>query len=100
MADSPAFELVCREIEENSSLDRLEARGTVRLALKDAGLAAATVSPQHMEIVVERLLPAALEARGIDRADALCARLRSCLRNAADASRAATPDAIFERLKD
>ena len=42
MADARAFDWVCEEVEKKSSLSRLEARGTVRLALKKAGLDAAT----------------------------------------------------------
>jgi hypothetical protein len=39
MADSKAFTTLCEELERASSLDRLEARGTVRLALKQAAYA-------------------------------------------------------------
>ena len=37
MTDSAAFGLVCEEIERITQLSRLEARGTVRLAMKEAG---------------------------------------------------------------
>jgi hypothetical protein len=43
MAESKAFDFVCSELERRTSMTRLEARGTVRIALKDAGLAADTV---------------------------------------------------------
>ena len=38
MADSAAFTFVCTTLEESTALDKLEARGTIRLALKEAGL--------------------------------------------------------------
>ena len=49
MPDSAAFEWTCNELEERCSLDRLEARGTVRLALKQAGLEARSVTPEQMK---------------------------------------------------
>jgi hypothetical protein len=45
MADSPCFDRVCAALESETSLDRIEARGTVRLALKGAGLDAASDTP-------------------------------------------------------
>ena len=44
MANSTAFEWLCEQLETHTSLDRLEARGTVRLTLKEAGLEASRVS--------------------------------------------------------
>lgn len=38
MSDSPIFELVCEHVEAEAKLTRLEARGTVRLLLKEVGL--------------------------------------------------------------
>ena len=40
MPDSAAFEFACGQLETGTSLDRLAARGTVRIALKQAGLEA------------------------------------------------------------
>jgi len=98
MADSAAFDFVCGELERGTSLDRLEARGTVRLALKEAGLEARSVSPDQIAVVVEKLLPSELEARGIGDAAALCARIRSGLGSVARDATVETPDAVFQRL--
>lgn len=99
MADSPVFEFVCGEIEQRTSLGRLEARGTVRLALKEAGLAANAVSVREMDVVLARLLPAALAARGIEDGEALCGQIRTGAARLQDAGRAVeTPEAIFGRL--
>jgi hypothetical protein len=97
MAESQAFDFVCDQLEQGTLLDRLAARGTVRLALKQAGLEAGTVTPDQMVVVVERVLPAELSSRGID-ADAVCSAIRSGLRGMASGPAMETPDAVFKRL--
>jgi len=98
VADSRAFEFVCGELERRTQLSRLEARGTVRLALKDAGLDAATVRVREMLVVLKRLLPAALESRGIASAEALCGEISAGVAGVQDDAAADTPDAVFKRL--
>jgi hypothetical protein len=99
MADSAAFEWTCTELEQISSLDRLEARGTVRLALKQSGLEARNVSPDQMKVVLEKVLPGELETRGIDGAAGLCSSLLPGLAAVvADATPGEMPDEIFRRL--
>jgi hypothetical protein len=98
MADSAAFDFVCSELEKDTSLDRLEARGTVRLALKGAGLEARSVTPDQIAVVVEKLLPGELESRGIEDAAALCARIKSGLSSVSAGDQVETPDAVFQRL--
>ncbi len=72
MAGGEVFEVASQALETATSLDRLEARGTLRLALKEAGLDASTVSAEQMNVVLERVLPAELEARGVADADGVC----------------------------
>ena len=67
MADSAAFELACGELEHATSLERLEARGTVRLALKETGLEARAVTPHQLVAVLTKVLPQELTDRGIER---------------------------------
>ncbi|MGH0036749.1 MAG: hypothetical protein ACQGVK_17125 [Myxococcota bacterium] len=98
MADSAAFDFVCAELEQGTSLDRLEARGTVRLALKEAGLEARSVTPDQISVVVEKLLPGELESRGIENAAGLCASIRSGLSSVSVGAQVETPDAVFQRL--
>lgn len=98
MADTPAFDWTCAELEQATDLDRLEARGTVRLALKSAGLDVANVLPSQMRVVIERVLPAELVARGVTDAEALCARLASGIDALAPGDVADSPDEIFRRL--
>jgi hypothetical protein len=101
VAGSQAFEWLCEALEASSSLERLEARGTVRIALKEAGLEARTVTPSELIVVVQKVMPRELRQRGVSDETALCERFAAGLRNlASTASRSAqdTPDAIFRRL--
>ncbi len=101
MAASGAFEWACAELESASSLSKLESRGTLRLALKEAGLEASRVTPQQLSVVTERILPGELRSRGVGNADAICSALISGLRDlpileAEDAQE--TPEDVFRRL--
>ena len=98
MAESAAFEAACTSLEQSSALDRLAARGTIRLALKQAGLEPKTVTAQQLGVVVSRLLPAELSARGVTDPEALCATLARSLEGLASGPAGETPEAVFQRL--
>lgn len=98
MADSKAFTTLCEELERASSLDRLEARGTVRLALKQAGLEANSVRASQLAVVVEKILPGELKTRGIDNAEAVCGGLARSLKAMPDEQVGESPEAVFKRL--
>ena len=101
MAGSSAFEWLCTALEESTTLERLEARGTVRIALKEAGLEPRTVTPSELRVVVQKILPRELRNRGVPNEAALCDRLISglqVLERQPGAPAADTPDAIFRRL--
>jgi hypothetical protein len=101
MSESRIFEWLAEELERTTPLSRLEARGTVRLVLKDAGLDPATVSPAHLGVVITRLLPEALRKRKVPDSDALCERLLAALRVYASQVPAPVRDSaydVFERL--
>jgi hypothetical protein len=98
MADGKAFDHVCAELERNSSLDRLAARGTVRLALKGAGLDPATTTVDQMRVVVQRVLPGELATRGVSDAEAVCEAISESLGAVQDAAVGESPEAVFERL--
>ncbi len=99
MADAPVFDSVCRHLEARTSLDHLETRGTVRLALKVAGLDARSVSPEHMKVVLEKVMPSELAARGIEDSEDICRELVSKVdRLASDPDAPDSPDAVFARL--
>jgi hypothetical protein len=63
----------------STGMDRWTARGTLQLALMDAGIEASAVTAHQLAIIVERLLPRQLQSQhGVD-ANAVCARLRDVL---------------------
>ena len=103
MADTAAFGWLCNELERVTTLNRLEARGTVRIALKQAGLESRSVTPDQMRVVVEKLLPGELETRGVDGAsemrDAMLVGLETLAEEPAQSgSGTDTPDEVFRRL--
>lgn len=99
MADSPAFTMTCEKLEAASSLNQLEARGTVRLALKSAGLDARDVTGEQMSVVLQKVLPNELESRGVENASAVCETIRASVADVVVSGPTAdTPDAIFARL--
>ena len=98
MADSGAFEFACNQLEAKTSLDRLAARGTVRIALKQAGLEARSVTPEQMAVIVQKILPTELGSRGIDGAEEVCQAILAGLGKVERGPAAETPDAVFKRL--
>ena len=98
MADSQAFAHVCVELENETTFSRIEARGTVRLALKSAGLDAKTVSIDQMKVVLERVLPTELESRGIESPKSTCAILAEGLARISTKPSEDTPEDVFSRL--
>jgi len=103
MADSPVFEWVSAALEHATSFDSLQARGTVRLALRKAGLDAATVDVEGMNAVLTLLMPIKeLASRKISDSDAICPRLAMDLK-AANLSAPAisdqqTPEVVFRSM--
>jgi hypothetical protein len=98
MADSPAFDLVCAELQRATSLSQLEARGTVRLALKSAGLDARNVTAAQLGVVLEKKMPSELRGRGCAEPEQICARISQRLAAARLASSGESPESIFSRL--
>lgn len=99
MADSPVFEWVCGELEQRTNLERLAARGTVRLALKKGGLDASAVSRDQMMVIIQKVLPEELGSRGVENSEAVCSTLSTGLsRLQVDASPSESPDEVFQRL--
>ena len=98
MAESPVFERICDVFERSSSLDRLESRGTVRLALKEAGLGANDVTASQMLVVLEKILPQALKARGVDDVESLLGQAAGALSHVDVGAQPDSPESVFERL--
>jgi len=98
MAESAAFDHLCLALEQKTGLDRLAARGTVRIALRHAGLEPRTVSAEHLAVVVDRLLPRELESRGCADIDFVCAALKSGLSRLSPETSADGARDVFARL--
>ncbi len=102
MIAAELFERVCDALEQATSLDRLSARGTVRLALKSAGLEPATLTPKQVAVVITRVLPDELSSRGVADAPAVCAALERTLAAAPAPTLAVapTPEDMFRRVRE
>lgn len=96
------FDLVSAELERRTDLAKLEARGTVRLALKQAGLDARSVTGEQMAVTLERVVPAELRARGIPDAEGVCRGIRTALEahrpTEPQGAASESPEEIFRRL--
>ncbi|MDH3520404.1 MAG: hypothetical protein OEM49_08090 [Myxococcales bacterium] len=90
------FDFAAERLEQHSSLDRLEARGTLRIALKIVGLDLATLSGEQLAVVFEQVLPGELEKRGVEGAASIC---RTVLKEVASAPEAAAADRIEDAEK-
>jgi len=100
MADE-LFDLAAEKLETSADMDRLAARGTLRLALKDAGLDPHRLTVPQLRAVFEKLMPKELDARGVANAAATCATVMAQIESAADPSQLASsssPDDVFKRL--
>ena len=98
MADSAVFDFICGQLEKRTGLDRLASRGTVRIALKQAGLDPVSVTPDQMAVVLQRVLPEELTRRGVRDAEAVCRSLEDGARRVASAPATEGAEAVFRRL--
>ena len=98
MAESAAFGCLCDFLEAETPLDRIESRGTLRIALRKAGLAPRDASSRQLIVVVEKLLRDELEARGVKGAEALCQQAVRRLQSLNEDARTNSPQSVFERM--
>ena len=97
------FELVAEELERRTDLAKLEARGTVRLALKEAGLDARAVTTEQMIVMLQKVMPDEMRSRGVEQPEQICEAIITALKSSHAASNlpeAESPEAIFRRLAD
>ena len=95
------FDIAAERLGESSDMERLAARGTLRLALKQAGLETDNLTIPQLQAVFDKLMPQELEARGIADAAATCKAVMKDIESAASTADLATsnsPDEIFKRL--
>ncbi len=98
MPNSPVFEWIAHELEAATALTKLEARGTIRLALQELGLTVTGVARSPMQFTLARVLPRLLSSRGITESDAVCEALASGLEIADLPLGHESPEDIFARL--
>src|SRR5262245_20700556 len=99
MSDSPIFELLCEHVEREAKLSRLEARGTVRLLLKDVGLDAQQVTKGAALLAVDRFLEQALRVRRVADPEGVKAKVLQALRETTlEGPSNDDPEAIFGRI--
>ncbi len=99
MADNEFFDYMSAEIEKETGLARLAARGSLRLVLKDAGLDVDTVTPEQLSIVMEKLMPEKLRRQGIKEEAKVSSKLAEAARSFSPKD--PTPESaasVFKRL--
>ena len=95
------FDVAAERLEHHASLDRLAARGTLRIALKVAGLTAKSVTAKQLCVVFEKVMPEELKLRGVSNTVVACNKVINDLMNSPAPSETAPEteiDAIFDRL--
>ncbi len=88
-------------LEARTPFDRLEARGTMRIALKGAGLDSKSVDATQMAVVLRAMLPPELTTRGVTDVARVCDSIAEATADiAVDASedRAGNAAATMHRL--
>jgi hypothetical protein len=95
------FDIAAEKLEGSTEMDRLAARGTLRIAIKEAGLDPHKLTIPQLRAVFEKLMPKELDARGVGDAAAKCEATMDEIANSADAidiASSASPDDVFKRL--
>ncbi len=95
------FDIAAENLEGATDMDRLAARGTLRIAVKEAGLDPHKLTVSQLRAVFEKLMPKALDAGGVSNATTACQTVMDEIARSADASdiaSSASPDDIFKRL--
>jgi hypothetical protein len=82
-----------------TTLSVAEARGTLRLICRDAGLRTDLVTLPKLRVLLPRVLPRELSARGVAGAEAACSALLAQLERAQVAPAAADPAELFLRIR-
>jgi hypothetical protein len=95
------FDVAAESLEEATNMNRLAVRGTLRIAVKEAGLDPHKLTITHLRAVFEKLMPKELEARGISDPAATCHAVMDAIARSAEAigvESSTSPDDVFKRL--
>jgi hypothetical protein len=97
------FDFAAERLEQHTSFERLEARGTLRIALKAAGIEPQNLTGAQLQVVFEKVMPGELDSRGVSDVRDVCAAVLADVGSAgggAENASAANPDEIFRRLAE
>ena len=97
------FDFAAERFEHHTSFDRLEARGTLRIALKAAGVEPKNLTRAQLQVVFEKVMPGELDSRGVSDVRDVCAAVLADVGSAGGAAEnasATNPDEIFRRLAE
>jgi hypothetical protein len=95
------FDPAAEQLEHHTGLDRLEARGTLRLAIKQAGLDARRLTLRELDAIFEKVMPEQLATRGIDQPSSVCKAIMAEITrsaNGATTADVANSDEVLGRL--
>jgi hypothetical protein len=70
--ESQFFDKACEALEQATQWSQLEARGTLRIAIKEAGYDPSGVNRPQLLAVIFHSLPAELTSRGLANAREIC----------------------------
>jgi len=99
--ESSLFDFAAQKLEQHTGFSQLEARGTLRIAVKSAGLDPKSLTVDELRVVFEKLMSRELEQRGVQDTLGACAAVLRDLESApvaADDSPSSSPDDVFRRL--
>ncbi len=91
------FDTASQLLEQKSDLNRLEARGTLRLALKAAGLDPNYLTLKQLQVVFDKVMPEELEKRFIADAVDVCASVMEAVSDTVDLNTESS-DEVFSRI--
>jgi hypothetical protein len=77
------FDIAADALEQHSLLDRLEARGTLRIALKASGIDAKSLTTAQLGVIFDKLLPHELSERGVEDVAKVCAAVMVTVKDSA-----------------
>jgi hypothetical protein len=95
------FDIAAERLEHHTDFNRLEARGTLRIAVKEAGLKAQNLTLPELEAVLEKVMPGELKRRRVEDAVAICNIVMGEVARVAgpgSATSSSSADDVFRRL--
>jgi hypothetical protein len=92
------FTIVADRLCELSDLNRIEARGTIRIAFKKAGLNTNSFGAVDLNAVFTKIMPRELEARGCADSEATCEAIIRSMKGVVPETATQSSDEIIRRL--